>query len=128
MKNVCVALMFAAVSTGVMAEWKQIGGDSSFSVFIDATLTTRTGDLVKMWDMTNYSASQQDEQGKLYLSAKQQKEFDCKGKKLRVLTSIGYSEKMGHGDVMGQDFGPTMWSPISPESIGAALWVTACKK
>src|SRR5262249_33964717 len=55
-------------------------------VYVARSTISRSGNLVKMWDMYDFKTTQTAD-GKHYLSAKNQHEYDCKGKRRRMLST-----------------------------------------
>ena len=113
------------------AEWRPISyaeGAGGFTIYVDPTTVRRTGDSVKMWVLYDFKFVQVI-QGKSYLSATWQQQFDCAEHRSRHLAYKYHSDNMGNGKVMfeGDDEG-NKWSLVAPKSTAAILWNIVCGK
>ena len=67
--------------------------------------------------------------GLSFLSSKEQREYDCKDERTRLLAFLWFSGQMGSGKVVYSNSVTSMtWDPISPGSVGETLWKIACGK
>ena len=133
MKRLLMGLMLLATAGAASAEWTIVGdtgdGGDDFIQSVDRATIRRNGNLVKMWDLKDYKTVQKSAAGKSYLSSKTQREFDCKEETSRQLAFTWFDGQMGNGKVVysiGNARGE--WEPISPGSVGEALWKIACGK
>ena len=111
------------------SEWIDVhhSNDGSVVTFINPPSIRRTGNIVKMWTMLNFTTVQTD--GKdTFLSQKDQTEFDCKEERLRRLFSTQMSENMGRGSEVYTNFDPDKWEPVVPNSLGDKVLKIACGK
>ena len=125
-----LAFLFLS-SVPAHAEWRPIShaeGAGGFTIYGDPTTVSRKGDLVKMWVLYDFKFVQTIE-GKSYLSATWQQQFDCSEQRSRNLAYTYYSNNMGHGNVMvaGDDEG-NRWRQVAPRSAAAILWHIVCGK
>lgn len=115
----------------VYAEWVSIsiskGGAGGYTVYFDPDTIRRNGDLVKMWTLHDYKTTQTHE-GKSFLSAKTQIQFDCAEERMRILAYWVISGSMGRGEVVTHYSDEGEWEPIPPRSRGQSLWEVACGK
>jgi hypothetical protein len=124
MKHLVFVLML--LSTPAWAEWTHISDDDGFVTYADLA-TTRNGDTVRMWTLFDYKTAQQRAADRPFLSSRSQWEFDCGGKKYRLLTILSYSGRMGHGSTVYSDFDPGDGMPSMSEGHIRKLWKAACK-
>ena len=123
-----IAALLAVFSTSVLAEWTEVDGNGDFTAYADRSTIRKSGNRVKMWDLTDFKVVK-TVQGKSRLSGASQQEYDCKEETIKVLTFIWYSKNMGVGEVVYSS--GTMHEepiPMSPSSIGEALFKVACGK
>ena len=66
--------------------------------------------------------------GNLYLSSKEQIQFDCAEERVRLLALSLFSGNMGSGNVVHTDSYETKWELIQPRSINRVMWKFACTK
>jgi hypothetical protein len=124
MKHLVFVLML--LSTPAWAEWTRISDDDGFVTYADLA-TTRDGNTVAMWTLFDYKTVQQRAADRPFLSSKSQWEFDCGGKKYRLLTLLSYTGRMGRGNTVYIDLDPGDGMPPVPESQIKQLWKVACE-
>ena len=128
MRKVILMLLLACASSSAMAEWVQIGGYGGISIYTDPTNIHKEGNIVRMWNLYNHNIAQREAGGKMYLSAEQQEEFDCKEKRMRSLYFSYHPGRMGEGDSIYSNSlsDNSKWDPIEPGSTGEQLLKYAC--
>ena len=110
------------------AEWVAVEKtDDGMTIYFDPDSIRRKEDLVKMWVLYDYKTVQTVE-GVSYLTLKTQSEYDCTEKRTRMLEFTYFSGQMGSGKVAFSDSVEGKWLPVSPDSIGEAVWKFACGK
>ena len=127
MHKAVLTVLLAMASSSAMAEWVEIGGDKTITLYADPATIHRQGNKVKMWGMGDFTIAEKFGD-KSYLSVKQQQEYDCKGKRLRILLATCHSENMGRGASVCNDSKPHHWEPVLPVSFDESMWAIACKK
>jgi len=127
MHKIVLTMLLAAVSNGVMADWRAVGSNENTTIYIDTATIQRTGHMALMWHLTDFKIPQKD-MGDKYLSTKDQNEYDCKEEKLRRRASSEHSENMGKGKIVYSDSYTTRWKPVPPDSGVEILWKFACNK
>jgi len=117
------------LSTGpVYAEWVAIGStDDGMTAYADPDTIHRKEEMVKMWILFDFKTTQ-TAAGHLMLSIKGQEEYDCDGKRRRVLTFSDFSGNMGGGKEVNSTSGEGTWVPVAPGGIVQTLWTFACAK
>ena len=102
-------------------------------VYYDPKTIRRDGDLVTLWQLTDYKWMQGNAPfgtfmmgPHRFLSTKTHKEFDCALNTVRLLASSEFSRHMGTGtqNVVLVEQGDGQ--PVKPGSINQALWEVAC--
>ena len=122
-----VMVLLAVVSSSATAEWVEIFRDESYTRYYDPATVSQAGNMVKMWDLFDFKAAKVVD-GKPFMSAKSQFEYDCMEQRMRSLHTSGYSGNMGAGEVVFSNSNPLEWRPIRPGAIGAKLMELACGK
>ena len=112
------------------AEWTIVGGgdDARFSTYADITTIRRQDNVARMWTLVDFRNPQRAPYGPEYLSLKAQQEYDCTGRRSKLLTTEFYPGQMGNEDVVATRAGPNEWEPVPSEGIKEALWKVACEK
>jgi hypothetical protein len=110
------------------AEWVAIGStDDGMTAYADPDTIRRKEEMVKMWVLFDFTTSR-SMASHLMLSIKGQEEYDCDGKRRRVLTFSEFSGNMGGGKEVNSTSGESTWVPVDPESVVQTLWTFACGK
>ena len=135
MRKALLMLILAAVSCSAMAEWVRVGSNETANLIIYADPDTihRTGDIVRMLSLLDYSVSQRSAGSTAfpaasYLSVKSNHEYDCKKNLQRILAYYWYSQNMGNGTVVLSDETVDDWYTVNPHSTKEILLNSACGK
>ena len=129
----CVGLWFLITllvlnSGPASAEWvRALNNQTDPTLYVDSDTIRRNGTVVRWWELLDYKTIQ-TVAGISFLSMKVQREYDCAGEQIRVLAMADFSGNMAEGKVVFNDFTPSNWVPVQPESMGQTLWKTACGK
>ncbi|MBX3332060.1 MAG: hypothetical protein KF722_16770 [Nitrospira sp.] len=102
-------------------------------VYYDPKTIRRDGDLVTLWQLTDYKWMQGNAPfGRFmmgphrFLSTKTHMEFDCAHNTVRLLASSEFSRHMGTGTQNAVLVEQGHGQPVEPGSINQALWEVAC--
>lgn len=120
----------AVVNSSTAGKWVLVGESASnggFDIYANPDTIRRSGNMVKMWSMQDFKATQVVG-GPQFLSVKEQHEYDCKDGRQRALYITEHSGNMGQKDSVYSEDITTNWIPVSPGSIGETLWKIACGK
>ncbi len=117
----------------VYAEWVAVEKNKQLSalqtVYIDPASIRREGNLVMLWQLTDFVWMQGNYVGTpRFLSTTNQKQFDCAEKRVRLLAFTEYYGRMATGRADAGYVDQENWLPVEPESINHALWEVACGK
>jgi hypothetical protein len=137
----CWSLITLLVLSSVpaYAEWVAVEKDYLLpglqTVYVDPDTIRREGNLVTIWQLIDFKQMQGNAgMGPLgfgpnrFLSTKTHKQFDCAGKRLRLLAFTEFSRGMGTGIPANGYVDHGNWIPVEPNSINQALWDVACGK
>ena len=130
MKRLILIVLLVLSGGPAYAEWVMVTSSyhqEGYSVYIDPVTIRRQGDLVKMWDLTDFEKMQTAARY-AYLSSKVQREFDCAGERVRTLAGAEFSDRMGRGNAVTSDSILGEWEPVVPNSVGQVLWNHACER
>jgi hypothetical protein len=102
-------------------------------VYYDPKTIRRNGDLVMLWQLTDYKMMQGNAPfGRFmmgphrFFSTKTHKEFDCAHNRVRLLASSEFSHHMGTGTQNAVAVSQGYGQPVEPGSINQALLEVAC--
>lgn len=130
MKKILLAIALTLFSTAAMAKWTTVGkseGATGFTVYADKSSAKKAGNLSNMWALFDFNSERTTKQFR-YLSYKQRVEYDCNGKKSRVMEYSLHSKHMGKGGAVYKYSKPGQWKTVTPDSVAGNLFDIACKK
>jgi len=125
---IAVAVVVLILSQKKPAEWKKIGEGPGLTYYADLS-SIRKADKSKTILLLADNTTAQLDNGKSYLSSKQQYEIDCKDTKKRLVSFALYAEKMGAGnEVAASSLTDQEWSPAPPNTVAGAMWELSCNQ
>lgn len=130
MKRLLLIIFLVLGSGPAIAEWAEVGLSKSYggyTVYADPSTIRHGSGLVKMWALYNYKTTRTDA-GLSYLSRRTQQQYDCGDARYRFLSETYFSGNMGSGDEVYTNLDERKWEPVTPASVGQALWKLACGK
>lgn len=102
-------------------------------VYYDPKTIRRDGDLVTLWQLTDYKWMQGNAPFGAFMmgphrffSTKTHKEFDCSRNTVRLLASTEFYQHMGTGTRNAALIEEGSGQPVESDSINQALWEVAC--
>lgn len=133
-KWLLVALGFIVLSAATAllvknksAGWEKIGAAPGLTYYADRSSVTRADNKVTIWLLADNKEAQTDN-GKSYISSRQQFEIDCAGKRKSLVHYALYAESMGKGsEVAAYDLPNHAWSPATPGTVAETMWQLSCK-
>ena len=128
MKRLLLTTLLLLSSGPAYAEWVEIAAtDYGMTVYVDPDTIRHEGNLVKMWELFDHKTTQTIGVG-LFMSLKDQREYDCTKERFRVVTFTQFSGNMGSGKLGYSNSDETKWIPVAPQSLIHTLWKFACSK
>lgn len=122
---VLIVALIALSTERALAEWTVGGNSEGLTYYIDRDSIQREGDSALMWNLTDYEKPQ-GWQGQAFYSSKAQFEYDCIGRRTRVMEEAGFSEHMGKGAQTYTVHGPRDWATAKPGSVAETRLGIAC--
>lgn len=118
-------------SGSVHAEWVAVEKDylspGRQTVYIDPESIRRDRNLVTLWQLVDFKWMEGSARGPArFMSTKTYKQFDCAGRRVRLLAFTEFSHSMGTGISVDGHVDSSHWMPVEPESMNHALWEVAC--
>jgi len=120
----------SAPETGPALQWTLLGtspANGGMDVYVARSSIQRTGDVARMTDLFDFKTPQVFE-GKSYLSARNQHEYDCAKPRRRMLATTGFSGHMGQGAIVASSQGAGAWGPVGSSGPLYDHWKVACSK
>ncbi len=123
---VCLALS-ALSALDAAAEWTAVGrANEIYAGFADKASIRRSGDLASMHGLYDFRRQDFTPEGRGLYSTAVLREYDCDGRRVRLLSSIDFSGHMGAGDAVSTNTRSGRWETIVAGGIDAAYWEIAC--
>ena len=132
--GLCSLIIFLLLSSiPAYAEWVAVEKDYLLpglqTVYVDPESIRREGNLVTIWQLIDFTWMQGNPRGPhRFFSTKTYKQFDCAGKRVRLLAFTEFSRGMGTGMPRDGYVDRDNWLPVEAESMSHALWEAACGK
>ncbi|HST62979.1 MAG TPA: surface-adhesin E family protein [Longimicrobium sp.] len=110
---------------GPAGRWIPAGESASFARFLDRTRVTRQGgEVYRVWVRSVYVQPQTTEAGDTYDMVMSMMDYDCPGRRWRVVQVIQY---LGGRVVWATDDEPSDWGAWVPDSVGETTGQAACR-
>ncbi len=129
-KTAVASTAAAAVDTGATPQWKLLGtsaGNGGIDVYVAPASIRRSGDKARMHNLFDFKTRQLFE-GKPFLSARNEYEFDCARSRQRMLGTTGFSGHMGKGTIVASSEGDGVWEPVGSSGPSYEHWTVACRR
>lgn len=129
MNKLLLTLILICISNSALAEWTLIQTGKESNEFVDMATIRVSGNLVKMWSLTNITKNiKKIRPGEKAFAIKTVHEYDCKKYKSRLLFVAWYNDYMGTGSIdRSSDRSASKWKEVTP-GIRAKSWKIACRK
>jgi hypothetical protein len=130
MKKILFVLFALMVSQPAMAQWVEMGGDSSARRYYDPSrIESYSGIYQSIWTLEDISTTQSPKGiKKPFRSIVFRWNVDCSTKEIRVIGAFFYSENMGKGELVDSSSRQRSFESSPPNSIGEKIANLACKK
>ena len=127
----CVLLVFS--DSPASADWVAVEKPYPVrelqTLYIDPATIHREGNLVEVWQLTDYRWMQGGPKGTpRFLSTITRKQFECMDKHLRLLAYTEYSRRMAAGSASNGYVDKDRWLAVEPDSINETLWEILCRQ
>jgi hypothetical protein len=124
---VAAILLLIAINANAELWDAAVTSETGTTFFYDPTNIIRDGNMVKYWELENYSKPL-IAGNIILLSSKIQMLVDCQNKKYKNLNIFDYSKSFATGDLVHVDLtGNSPWNLITPGSVDNALFDFVCK-
>ena len=120
----------ATPDAGAALQWTLLGSSGAnggMDIYVARASIRRSGDLARMSDLWDFKTTHRFE-GKPFLSARNQYEYDCANGRRRMLSTSGYSGHMGQGSVIGSGQQVGAWEPVGTSGPLHEYWKVACAR
>ena len=126
------ALALAAHAAGGAAgeagpSWTQVAADNGiFTAYADRGTIRREGASTFMRGMYDFRRGDLTPEGHLFHSTTVEREYDCAGRRVRLLAYEDHAQRFGEGPVVGSARSVRRWEEIVEGSVDSAFLALAC--
>ncbi len=114
-------------SSGVLADWTAVGqANEIYAAFADKATLHRNGGVATMHGLYDFRRQDFTPDGRGLYSTAVLREYDCTGRRVRLMSSIDFSGHMGAGAPVSTSTDPRRWEEIVAGGIDEAYWNVAC--
>lgn len=122
-----MALALALAGGPAVAEWTAVGSANEiYAAFADRNSIHRTGDLASMHGLYDFRRQDFTPEGRGLYSTAVLREYDCAGRRVRLLSAIDFSGHMGEGEAVSTSRRPGRWEVVVAGGIDDAYLQFAC--
>lgn len=128
-KAVCTSLALIVSITGYANaneftdRWTSFYKTDDQQKFVDLTTVKRNGDIVRMWELTNFENPDNGTASDIALH-----EYDCKGLRWRAIALRTFGQPSGQGPFLVSNDTPNAeWRYVVPRSIAESSLLYFCK-
>ena len=124
------AALGGADTGGAPLQWKLLGhvdNAGGIDVYIAPSTVRRSGDKARMLNLFDFKTRQSFE-GKPFLSARNEYEYDCTKARQRMVGTTGFSGQMATGSVVASNVGNSPWEAVGSSGPAFDHWQVACKR
>ena len=121
------SLALALVSGAAAAEWTAVGkANEIYAAFADPATIRRNGGVVTMQGLYDFHKQDFTPEGRGLYSTAVLREYDCEGRRVRLLSAIDFAGHMGEGAPVSTISSPRRWEAVAAGGIDEAYWQVAC--
>jgi hypothetical protein len=119
----CLALF----SGNAFAEWTAVGmANNIYAAFADKDSIRRNGSTASMHGLYDFKRQDFTPEGRGLYSTAVLREYDCEGRRVRLMSSIDFSGHMGEGEAVSTSNRVGRWEAVVEGSLDEAYWKFAC--
>lgn len=119
-------LAIMTLPLSAVAGWVQLAADEVAREYVNLETVEQEGNIVTMWNMSDFNAPQPVGNGRTYLSSRVLQAYDCLSKKKQIMTLIHYRNAMGKGQLVFYDKTPSGWRKVATGSLAEVHLNAAC--
>ena len=129
MSRRALGLALALACSPAAADWTAVGGANEvYSAFADRESIRRAGDLVHMHGLYDFRRRDYTPDGRALFSTAVLREYDCAGRRVRLVSAVDFSGHMGEGEVVSASARTGRWEEVVAGGIDEAFLRVACAR
>jgi hypothetical protein len=120
-------VLLAAAASTFAADWSPVTPDNGiFASYADKSTITRAGAYATMRGMYDFPKGDLTPQGMPMHSSIVEREYDCAGRKVRLLSYADHAGRLGEGRVVDAARRSRPWQDVVEGGVDEAFWKVAC--
>jgi hypothetical protein len=121
------SLVLALLSGAAAADWTGVGrANEIYSAYADRDSIRRQGSMATMHGLYDFRRQDFTPEGRGLYSTAVLREYDCAGRRVRLLSAIDFSGRMGEGTPVSASDRPGRWEAVLEGGIDIAFLRVAC--
>ncbi|MBL8379490.1 MAG: hypothetical protein JNM79_16595 [Burkholderiales bacterium] len=121
----CLAILCAPVAAH--ADWQLVGTEEGiYRAYADPDTIRRVGSSVRMHGLFDFVQSDFTPDGRALLSTRVYREYDCAGRRVRLLSYVDLAGRMGEGAAVAMGDRPGRWEEVVESSLDERFLTLAC--
>jgi hypothetical protein len=122
-----LSALLAGFCGGAAADWTPVRSDGDiYSAFADKSTIHPRGANVSMSGLYDFMKRDFTPEGKALFSTVVLREYDCAGRRVRLLSAIDFAGHMGEGEAVSTNADAGRWETIVEGALDEAYWQVAC--
>ncbi len=118
----------ALAALPALAEWTPVAPDNGiYAAYADRATIRRDGPIASMAGMYEFARGDLTPEGIPFYSTTAQREYDCRERRVRLISYADHAQHFGQGAVVSAAHAPRRWEPVVEGGIDAAYWKIACE-
>ena len=120
----CMLLLAAG---GALADWTAVGqANEIYAAYADADSIRASGANVTMHGLYDFRRQDFTPEGRALYSTVVLREYDCAGRRVRLLQAVDFAGHMGAGEPVSTSARPGRWEAVHESGIDEAYLRVAC--
>ena len=121
------SVALALFSGAAAGDWAAVGrANEIYAAYADLDSIRRNGSMATMHGLYDFRRQDFTPEGRGLYSTAVLREYDCAGRRVRLLSSIDFSGPMGEGSAVSASSTPGRWEAVHEGGIDAAYWTVVC--
>lgn len=111
----------------MVADWTAVGQPNNiYAAYADRDSVRRKGTVATMHGLYDFRRQDFTPDGRGLYSTVVLREYDCQGRRVRLLSSIDFSGAMGTGAPVDTSTDARRWEAVLPGALDDDFWHIAC--
>lgn len=126
-RRALAAILLALAAAGARADWTPVGeANEIYAAYADRESLHVGSGRATMHGLYDFRRRDFTPQGRELLSTVVLREYDCEGRRVRLVSAIDFSGPMGQGEPVLVSADAGRWEAVLEEGIDASFWRFAC--